>query len=690
MELSLLVKCGLFTKEEVQSIVRKRRHYEYKLRRVNRSKEDYLAYIEYELKLLKLRNARLDRLRNNSDIAVNPMVKTGGTRHIHFIFERALRKYPSDMRLWGSYIDFCAHNKAERSGSHALGRALQLHPEQTPLWIFAARWELHTNKSLRSARGLFQRAIRTNPTELSVYVEYARLELDALLDITRLKEKQEKRRKELEEAEDEDEDEEMEDHDGDESDDDMNDDEDGDKKKKKKKSVSLESLTLPEAEIDTTDDAEVRNQLQRHIAAAQASTPFLQAAIPIAIYEYAQQQIPHDVRVEIAFLALFSSYKSTTEFTVPPVRKSLRENYSDVPTAWAALAECELRLVKGAAEGNKLATAIFEEGVAAVPKEAAPEMWRLYVAFASSSSEVEPLSNTFDKTAAKRVVELCSRCESASALCERTCDAWITAAAVLNDATLVRQVGTVATTLFPGLARYWQARVAIEKCCSSMSGEDTSKAEARVLSEGIAAMAALDGPEGASHAHELWIEGLRARIHDNETSKKLLAFCEKALNNLSAKQPVIRRTDKDDVALSGGSAGSFAVAAFDMLLEYSKKTESQRSKSSKSLLRSFVDSALKHSAVARCEAFVTRIVDNELDGKAPSKVDIDYVRRIMLATLDKDGSVLGIRCPALWLKYHKMERDAGHMTEAAAVYRRARATLRDATGFVQLVSSSSP
>ena len=105
------------------------------------------------------------------------------------------------------------------------------------------------------------------------------------------------------------------------------------------------------------------------------------------------------------------------------------------------------------------------------------------------------------------------------------------------------------------------------------------------------------------------------------------------------------------------------------------------------VLRAFVDGALRHSAVARCEAFVTRVLDWETAGR--DRVDFARVRRLMLATLERDGSVLGQRSPALWLRYHRLERDAGHMAEAAAVYAHARAALRDATSFVHEVASES-
>eukprot|EP00163_Fabomonas_tropica_P021663 TRINITY_DN3779_c0_g1_i2.p1 TRINITY_DN3779_c0_g1~~TRINITY_DN3779_c0_g1_i2.p1 ORF type:complete len:140 (-),score=23.01 TRINITY_DN3779_c0_g1_i2:45-464(-) len=94
-ELEDLRKYKIFNKEEIRQIVKKRRDYEYRLKRRAAKKEDFLMYAQYEMNLEKLRRIRKKRLgifrkKGPSEFA--------GVRRIHFIFDRGLRKFKSDMK----------------------------------------------------------------------------------------------------------------------------------------------------------------------------------------------------------------------------------------------------------------------------------------------------------------------------------------------------------------------------------------------------------------------------------------------------------------------------------------------------------------------------------------------------------------------------------------------------------------
>lgn len=69
-ELDDLEKRGLFSKSEIREIVKKRRDFEYRLKRPSTIKEDYLRYIEYEKQLEALRKLRkkeiVRRLKENN------------------------------------------------------------------------------------------------------------------------------------------------------------------------------------------------------------------------------------------------------------------------------------------------------------------------------------------------------------------------------------------------------------------------------------------------------------------------------------------------------------------------------------------------------------------------------------------------------------------------------------------------
>ena len=57
-ELDDLERRGLFTRAELADVVRKRRDFEYRLRRHSPLRQDFLDYIAYELRLDSLRNLR--------------------------------------------------------------------------------------------------------------------------------------------------------------------------------------------------------------------------------------------------------------------------------------------------------------------------------------------------------------------------------------------------------------------------------------------------------------------------------------------------------------------------------------------------------------------------------------------------------------------------------------------------------
>lgn len=53
-ELEQMQRVGLFTPAETSVILRKRKAFEYKLKRQTKSKEDFLEYIQYEINVLAL------------------------------------------------------------------------------------------------------------------------------------------------------------------------------------------------------------------------------------------------------------------------------------------------------------------------------------------------------------------------------------------------------------------------------------------------------------------------------------------------------------------------------------------------------------------------------------------------------------------------------------------------------------
>lgn len=60
-ELSVLEKYNLFDSNEIKAVLKKRREYEYRLRKVKKTKDDALRYITYSQNFLALIRIRVER-----------------------------------------------------------------------------------------------------------------------------------------------------------------------------------------------------------------------------------------------------------------------------------------------------------------------------------------------------------------------------------------------------------------------------------------------------------------------------------------------------------------------------------------------------------------------------------------------------------------------------------------------------
>ncbi|KAF8995433.1 U3 small nucleolar RNA-associated protein 6-domain-containing protein [Cyathus striatus] len=181
-ELKDLVDKKLFTQKETKQIMKKRTSFETALVRRVAKKSDFLRYAAYEMGLEQLRRKRVERMKLPS---APPSISDFALVRRQFqIFERALRRFKSDVGLWMQYIQL-----AKREGARALvgritARALQLHPNKPALYILAASHELN-HLSPAAARALLQRGIRLNADSIEIWREYVRMELGFIENLRR-------------------------------------------------------------------------------------------------------------------------------------------------------------------------------------------------------------------------------------------------------------------------------------------------------------------------------------------------------------------------------------------------------------------------------------------------------------------------------------------------------------------------
>jgi U3 small nucleolar RNA-associated protein 6 len=125
-ELDDLERRGLFTRAELSDVVRRRRDFEFRLRRRSRLRADFLDYIAYELRLDALRNLRKRAIiraaddeeeeddneggkkrRKKNKKWTKSISDVAGTLRVLDIYRMATVRFKGDLDLWFRYLEFC-------------------------------------------------------------------------------------------------------------------------------------------------------------------------------------------------------------------------------------------------------------------------------------------------------------------------------------------------------------------------------------------------------------------------------------------------------------------------------------------------------------------------------------------------------------------------------------------------------
>ena len=173
-EMEQMELLGLFTKPEVSKILRRRRAFEYKLRRTNKKLNDYTDYIQYEQNVLSL--VRVRRKKIGCKLK-KEMIEVAIIRRIHRLFGQATKRFPRDIQTWLSHIKFAKMQKEKGSVSRIVSKMLRAHNRQPELWILAAKYEFEDNNDSETTRKLFHRGLQLNSDSKILWLEYYRMEL---------------------------------------------------------------------------------------------------------------------------------------------------------------------------------------------------------------------------------------------------------------------------------------------------------------------------------------------------------------------------------------------------------------------------------------------------------------------------------------------------------------------------------
>ncbi|KAI9754883.1 MAG: U3 snoRNP protein [Lichina confinis] len=169
-ELHELERKGIFTKDEVSAIVKKRADFEHRLDARGCRPSDYAQYAEYEMNLESLRRRRVKRL------GVRIKTYVGG-RRIFAILDRATRRFKGDIGLWMQYTEYARAEKSNRKFLLVMTDLLRLHPTKPDLWVYAAQYAVDVQADMTGARTYLQRGLRFCKRSKDMWLEYAKLEL---------------------------------------------------------------------------------------------------------------------------------------------------------------------------------------------------------------------------------------------------------------------------------------------------------------------------------------------------------------------------------------------------------------------------------------------------------------------------------------------------------------------------------
>ncbi|KAI9745982.1 MAG: U3 snoRNP protein [Claussenomyces sp. TS43310] len=168
----------IFTKDEIRTLVKKRSDFEHKVLARGSQPVDFARYAAWEISLERLRAKRCKRLRIKGSSA------HAGQARIFSIFDRGTKKHFGDLSLWMSYLEFARESKATKKFKTVLTSAIRLHCTKAELWLYAAKWTLEIEADMNGARSYMQRGTRFCTRSKDLWIEYARLEMIFLAKIS--------------------------------------------------------------------------------------------------------------------------------------------------------------------------------------------------------------------------------------------------------------------------------------------------------------------------------------------------------------------------------------------------------------------------------------------------------------------------------------------------------------------------
>ncbi|KAJ4445128.1 hypothetical protein ANN_06929 [Periplaneta americana] len=152
------------------------------------TRDELISAIGQSIRNIK-KDGRLDGVRclpniwqKNMGLGNKKDVEFAIANRVNRLFSKAIKRFPSDVRIWISYIKFCKQMLPIRqwfgiltANTRVVGRTLaqmmQVHSDKPNLWSFAAKWEFEENHSVENARQFLLRGLCFHPESKVLYNE---------------------------------------------------------------------------------------------------------------------------------------------------------------------------------------------------------------------------------------------------------------------------------------------------------------------------------------------------------------------------------------------------------------------------------------------------------------------------------------------------------------------------------------
>ncbi|KAE8736232.1 L-ascorbate oxidase-like protein [Hibiscus syriacus] len=629
-ELDDLERRGIFTRREIAEIVKQRRKFEYRLKRPSPLKQDFIAYIDYETQLDALR-----RLRKKA--ATRELVRQGkktksrksvsdfaSVARITEIYRLAVMRYKGDVELWFRYLEFCRQRNNGRM-KKVLAQVIRFHPKLPGVWIYAAAWEFDHNLNVAAARALMQSGLRICPSSEDLWVEYLRMELTYL---NKLKARKAALREDKGTL--------------------VRDKKDADEKQWKEENKDL-FMPLDDEEKENNDHgSEEESEKESNLFLEHAS------GILKTIYSGAIQAVPSSFSLRKQLLEILEAIEvADWEELHGEILSDMKRDFSADPEYWDWLARLGMSDASSTGEKNddamvsklQKAAQVYEEAIQTLPSA---RMFKFYIKFLSDviapdSGEAEVISLTNHTSSyIIDIIKVYEKAETMGCLTEELACQYISFYTQLGR---VEEAKKVAEKLCCGKLsdslQLWILRVSIEIRCITNS-LFPGKTDALYIFELFRTVLT---KMSMSEAESLWVMALKFFVNQKKYFEKLIELSLKA------------------VAKFGGSENGFSLssAVVNFILQ------KDGLKRAREVYKRFL--ALPHPGLALYKNCIELESHLASLGSEDSLVNARKLYEAALATYDQDTS--------LWKDYHSLETKLGTSETAAAIYWRARKSLKD-------------